>query len=85
MHMHTLVKFPQGHEQEQGDDDALKEFKHDGLHRKWHLVVDLNDGEFTACGLATPEYPTETKQVTKGGVTCIDCLETIKFFKNVKL
>ena len=46
----------------------------------WHIVPPPLD--YTACGHATDEYNTETKE---GNVTCKDCLEVVRFYKKLKL
>lgn len=76
--MNALVKFINGHE-DGGDDPAF--------NRKWHLkATGVADGEFTACGLSYVDgYDTDEKSKDKGGVTCEQCLQVIRFYKTVKL
>ena len=63
-----------------------KEMAEEGLPSGWHLLVEHGncDGEYTACGNATPEYATEEKQVDKGGVTCTICKSVIAYYKTIK-
>lgn len=56
----------------------------------WHLVVEacgdsstLCQGEFFGIGAGTEEF--KTKEVKRGGITCKDCLDTIKLIKSIKL
>lgn len=75
--MNQLVKFPEGHE-DGGDDDDF--------NKMWHLKANINDGEFTACGLSFVDgYETEEKENDRGGITCPQCLQTIRYYKTVKL
>ena len=71
-----LIKFTKGGKFEHEDVNDLK---------GWHLDAMINDGEFTACGNAIPDYDHISKQTDKGGITCPDCLEVIKYFKSIKL
>lgn len=72
--MHTRVKF-------KTFEDGTKE----DVPKGWHLLTPLGDGEYTACGNATPEYETVKEDKEKGGITCPDCLEAIKFYKAIQL
>jgi len=53
--------------------------------KAWHLVSTQGDGENTACGQVYSDYDYISKSKEKGGVTCEDCLDTIKYFKSIKL
>lgn len=60
------------------------------LNPKWHLVVTdaatdrtLCDGEAFGVGDSRAEY--EEKTCKKGGITCDDCLDEIRWFKSIKL
>jgi hypothetical protein len=71
---HTRVKFTKGHEE--------------GVAVKgWHLYAKgIASGEFTACGLSVVDYDGVKKElVQNGGISCEDCLHTIKYFKSIKL
>lgn len=71
--MHKLVKFTKGHEY--GEEVT-----------GWHLVAEVADGEFTACGLSHVDYSgVERKEKDKGGITCVLCLDAVRFYKSVKL
>jgi len=45
----------------------------------------LLDCEFTACGNAIVDYDHIFKEKEKGGITCPDCLDVIKYYKSIKL
>lgn len=71
--MNHLVKFPEGHESGQEQPG-------------WHLKTTLASGEFTACGLSYVDgYKIEEKSSERGGITCEQCLDTVRFFKTIKL
>lgn len=57
------------------DDDAYS----------WHLPSKQGDGEGTACGQIYSDYLYKSKTVKRGGITCLDCLGTVKEFKAIKL
>ncbi len=62
-----------------------KDAKEDGV-KGWHLTAKTGDGEFSACGLAFDCYKEHIKEIVeKGGITCENCLEAIKFYKSIKL
>lgn len=46
----------------------------------WHIIQDVGNCEFTACGHAITEYKIKQKV---GKVTCPNCLEIIKFYKEL--
>lgn len=71
---HIRVKFTKGHE--------------DGVDVKgWHLYAKgTGNGEYTACGLSVVDYDgVKEESVQYGGITCEYCLNTIKYFKSIKL
>lgn len=58
--------------------------------RCWHLVIDTAGSKGTLCtgelfGVGESSVVFEEKSVTRGGITCQECLEKIRFFKAVKL
>jgi hypothetical protein len=69
---HVIVKFFSEHESGE-------------IPKGWHLHLSLDQAEYTACGLAETEYDVRSKTVERGGITCPDCLEQIKFYKSIKL
>lgn len=70
---HTVVKF-ETHETE------------DATHGSHLLMAHNGDsGEFTVCGLAVPDYKYQRRTTEKGGVTCKQCQDIVKFCKSVKL
>lgn len=73
---HIVIKYTKGGRYEQEGIDQLK---------GWHLESKVGDGEFTACGNAIVEYDHERKLVEKGGITCKNCLENIRYYKTIKL
>jgi len=74
--MHTVVKFTNGHENPESEDSNLS---------KWHLLSEAGSGEYTACGLAEPDYENIQRQKEKGGITCPACLDTIRYYKTIKI
>lgn len=57
---------------------------------KWHLVVNraggsmaFCTGEFFGFGSSACEY--EERQLSRGGITCDDCLRLVKEIKEVKI
>lgn len=74
--MHKVIKYTKGGKQEHEDVNELG---------GWHLNAQTGDGEFTACGNSIVDYDHTSKEVNKGGVTCPDCLELIRYYKSVKL
>lgn len=68
--------------------DLVKFLTHetDDIPEGWHLTSNGSQhGEYTACGLAIPEYETEGKTMQRGGITCENCLAVIRYFKSIKL
>lgn len=56
----------------------------------WHATEDVTGdpalvctGEFICEGGGLGTY--ETKNVSRGGITCEDCLRRIKYFKSIRL
>lgn len=76
---HKRIKFTDGH------DDKSNGFGYDEDIKGWHLLAEIADGEFTACGLAEPEYETKEEIKEKGGITCKNCLAVISYYKSIKL
>lgn len=57
---------------------------------KWHLVIEHSGSLMALCtsevfgyGEGSAEY--KTKEVQRGGITCLRCLGIIKKFKRLKL
>lgn len=74
---HLRVKFIKGGDYEIEDINEVK---------GWHLYSKgVGDGEFTGCGLAVVDYDHKTESKEKGGITCKNCLEVIKYYKSIKL
>jgi len=56
----------------------------------WCLIVDNAGGDVTCCegeyfGLGESLCVYELKTTKRGGITCPQCLQNIKFYKTVKL
>lgn len=75
---YTIVKF-------KTDDDGSPI-----LNDKWHLSIDqagasqkLCSGEVFGYGISGAKYI--EKDVSKNGVTCDNCLKTIRYFKNLDI
>jgi hypothetical protein len=56
----------------------------------WHLSIVIADSDALCCtgevyGYGVSEAKYKTKDVLKGGITCPECVSTIKKFKNIKL
>lgn len=69
----SVIKFKSMEEQDCSDLD-------DSLIPYWHIIQEAGQGEYTACGQAVTEYHYNIK---KGKVTCPNCLEVIKFYKEL--
>lgn len=75
---HSLVKLLT-------DDDGEK-YK----NKFWHLVHSPDGSRRTVCtgecfGLGEGDATYKSKRVEKGGITCPQCLEIIKWYKAIKL
>ena len=70
---HKRIKYK---EPPEGDDTAMK---------RWHLLSELGDGEYTACNIAVTEYEYISELKSSGGITCENCLDTIRYYKKIKL
>lgn len=53
--------------------------------KSWHLVSPLDSGENTVCGQVYSDYSVDVKTMGSGGITCNNCLKTIKYLKSIKL
>ena len=56
---------------------------------KWCLLLAIGDTARTVCtGDAidgSSHYEHQIKTVKRGGITCEDCIQTVKIFKEIKL
>lgn len=58
----------------------------DAEYQRWHALV-FTDTQRTACGFAVDactDVQGPEKHVERGGITCRDCINTIKEYKEVR-
>ena len=78
--MHTIAKLTRN---EDGQDIPKDE-------QKWCLVYSFGDSDQLFCssevfGFAEGDAVAQIKQVKRGGITCLKCLQEIKTIKAIKL